>query len=347
MSCITRRVVAALLLMLLIPASWAGTLLVANKAEGTVTLLSSPGFEPLATLPVGQGPHEIALSPEGLRALVTNYGTREKPGNTLTLLDLARLRPVATIELPEGARPHGIAWPRPDTAVVTAEGLRALLLVDVPGGEVVGRIDLDQDVAHMVAASRDGKSAWVASIGSGVVTAVDLESGAVRASAAAGAGTEGIALVDGGNEVWVSNREAGTVSVFAAATLEKLADIEVGGFPIRVEADDERGRVYVTLAKADAMAVLDSRERKLLPRVPLAIDTASVGETLLSAGDVSGSIPVGLLLSRDGELLFIAHTNAHRVSVRDANSLEQLKVFTAGREPDGMAWTWMDLPLRQ
>lgn len=347
MSCVTRRITVALLLLFSMPASWAGTLLVANKAEGTVTLLSSPGFEPLATLPVGRGPHEIALSPEGLRALVTNYGTGDEPGNSLTLLDLARLRPVATIELPEGARPHGIAWPRPDTAVVTAEGLRALLLVDVPKREVVGRIDLDKDGAHMVAASRDGKSAWVASIGSGAVTGVDLDSAAVRASVAAGAGTEGIALVDGGNEVWVGNRESGTVTVFAAATLEKLADIEVGGFPIRVEADDERDRVYVTLAKADALAVLDSRERTLLQRIPFAIDVASSGETLLSGGEVSGSIPVGLLLSRDGEMLFVAHTHAHRVSVRDASSLEQIKVFTAGREPDGMAWTWMDLPLRQ
>lgn len=353
MSIAIRRITAALLLLLLLPllsvaVARAGTLLVANKTDGTVTLLRSPGFEPIATLPVGKGPHEIALSPEGMRALVTNYGTREAPGHTLTLLDLEQLRPVATIELPEGSKPHGVAWVKPDLAVVTAEGLRALLLVDVAKGEVSGRVAIDRDTAHMVAASRDGKSAWVASIGSGTVTAVDLTAPARVGEAEAGNGTEGIALVGNGREIWVGNREDGTVSVFSTSPLARQTDIKVGGFPIRVEADDERGRVYVTLARDDALAVIDAEERTLLRRIPFDIEVPQEQEETLLAGEgIKGSIPVGLLLSGDNTLLFVAHTNAHRISVRDPETLEQIKVFSAGQEPDGMAWTWIDLPVKQ
>lgn len=341
------RPLVLLLALWLMPLAEAGTLLVANKAEGSVTLLRTPGFEPIVTLPVGEGPHEIALSPEGLRALVTNYGTRDRPGHTLTLLDLAKLRPVATIELPEGARPHGIAWVRADTAVVTAEGSKSVLVVDIPEQRVRNLIPVDREVAHMVAATRDGTGAWVASIGSGTVSELDLTKEVLAGDAVSGDGSEGIALVNEGSEVWVSNRDAGTLSVFAARPLRKLAEIEVGGFPIRVAADDGRKRVFVTLARDDAMLVIDSEKREIVRRIEFDIPVPEDADSILASGEVSGSIPVGLLLSRDYELLFVAHTHADLISARDAATLEQLAVFPAGREPDGMAWTWMDLPLRQ
>lgn len=348
-----------LLLVLALPGASAGTLLVANKAEGSVTLLHTPRFATFATLPAGEGPHEIAVAPDGLQALVTNYGTREKPGSTLTLLNLDRLRPgsqpdasrvapVTTIELPEDSRPHGVVWVSPEKALVTAEGLDELLEVDVPRRRVSRRIAIDQEVAHMVAAARDGSAAWVASIGSGSVSEVDLMAeGSEVTHVDSGAGAEGIALVNGGRELWVSNRDAGTVVVFSVSPLRRLAEIAVGGFPIRVTADDERGRVYVTLARDDAMVVIDRAERKLLRRIDFDIPPARPDDTLLSEAGISGSIPVGLLLSRDGKLLFVAHTNAHRVSVRDAGTLERLSVFSTGREPDGMAWTWVDLPFKK
>ncbi|GAB3270680.1 YncE family protein [Parahaliea aestuarii] len=341
-----RRLLILLLGLSLLPAAHAGTLLVANKAEGSVTLLRTPGFERIVTLPVGEGPHEIAVSPEGLRALVSNYGNAQRPGNTLTLIDLAQLRPVATIELPAGARPHGIAWMKADTAVVTTEGNRSVLLVDMNELEVRDSIAVDQDVAHMLAASRDGSGAWVASIGSGSVSELALDSGELSGVAASGAGSEGIALVNKGSEVWVSNREAGTISVFSVRPLRKLAEIEVGGFPIRVAADDSRGRVFATLAMDDAMVVIDSESREVSRRIDFDIPVPENADSILAGEGVSGSIPVGLLVSRDYEMIFVAHTQADVISVREAHDLEQVAVFRAGKEPDGMAWTWMDLPLK-
>lgn len=338
----------SLLMLFSVSAADAGTLLVVNKAEGSVTLLRSPGFEPILSLPAGKNPHEIALSPEGLRALVSNYGTRENPGSSLTLLDLSTLRPAATIDLPPGSRPHGLAWARPDQALVTAEGLDALLVVNVPERRVERRIPLGKDVSHMVAARRDGSAAWVTSIGSGTVSEIDLRNGSDRVThAEAGAGAEGLALVRDGEELWVANRDAGTISVFSVMPLRKQAEIEVGGFPIRVESDNRRGRVYVTLARDDALVVLDVAERKVLERIAFDVPPLRQEESMLSRRGLDGSIPVGLLMSGDGEMLFVAHTNAHQVSMRNGSTLEQLGLFTAGREPDGMTWTWLDLPYRQ
>ena len=53
----------------------AATLIVANKAEASVSLVDLASGKVAATLPVGTGPHEVAVSPDGRLALIANYGT--------------------------------------------------------------------------------------------------------------------------------------------------------------------------------------------------------------------------------------------------------------------------------
>lgn len=315
------------------------TLLVANKSEASVSLMQLPAGNVVATLPTGYAPHEVAVSPDGRRALVSNYGDRDQPGATLTLVDIEAAQVAGTITLPDGSRPHGLEWLDDQQAIVTAEGIRSLLLVDADTQTVTRRIPVDQDVAHMVAASAALDRAFTANIGSGTTTAIDLEAGAKLEDMAAGDGSEGIALARGGSELWVSNRGADTVSVFDTTSLRKQAELTLEGFPIRVEADDARGRVYVTLPRADAMAVLDVKTRTLIRLVEFDIGPDRTRRTLFGDMLPDSSIPIGVLLSGDGKTLFVAHSNAHVLSVYDAAALERRAVIPTGLEPDGMAWS--------
>lgn len=324
----------------------AATLLVANKSEASLTLLRAPGFETIATLATGVGPHEVAVSPSGEQALVTNYGSRDQPGASLTLVDVVGVGVRGTIVLPAAARPHGVEWLDDDTAVVTAEGLRSLLVVDVAAGEVRGQIAIDQDVAHMVATSPRSGRAYVANIGSGTATVVDLINSNKLADLKAGAGTEGIALVRNEAELWLANRDAGTVTVYDAKSLQALAEFPLAGVPIRIEADDLRGRVYITLARADAVAVIDVETRQEIQRLSFAIDADNSRQTALDSVAPGGSTPVGVLLSGDGAWLYIAHTNASVISVYNAETLAREALVPVGLEPDGMAWSWQDVPRR-
>src|SRR4028118_1111270 len=76
---LTHRYTAPLLLLLLtllsLPVSaGAATLIVARGAEAAVSLVSLPEAKVASTLPVGTGPHEVAVSPSGRLALIANYG---------------------------------------------------------------------------------------------------------------------------------------------------------------------------------------------------------------------------------------------------------------------------------
>ena len=82
----------------------AGTLVVANKSEATVSLVDTGSGEIRATLPTGNAPHEVAVSPNGSSRLVGNYGTRDEPGSSLTVIDVQAAEVVKTIDL-EGLHP--------------------------------------------------------------------------------------------------------------------------------------------------------------------------------------------------------------------------------------------------
>ena len=326
-----------LLLLTLAAPMHAATLLVANKSEASVSLHQLPGGEIVATLPTGEGPHEVAVSPDGKRALVSNYGTRGQPGQSLTLVDIAQARVAATIPLPDGAMPHGIEWLDDRHTVVTAEGIASLLLVDTETRQVSGRIAIDQDIAHMV--TTGAGRAFTANIGSGTATAVDLEGASKITDLASGKGTEGIALARGGSQLWLSNRGADTVSVFDAVSLERLAQFPLAGFPIRIEADDPRGVIYVTLPSADSLAVIDTGSREVRRKIKFDIGPDRTRKTLFGDMLPDSSIPIGVLLSRDGESLFVAHSNAHVVSVYDPDTMERKAIIPTGLEPDGMDWS--------
>lgn len=335
------RSLILVLWLLFMPTGKAATLLVANKSEASVSLLRIPGFEEVAKLKTGPGPHEVAVSPDGSRALVSNYGLRGQPGNTLSLVDIPAAAVLATIELPSGARPHGVEWLDASHAAVTAEGLRRLLIVNTDQRQVTRSIVIDQDIAHMLAVDPGAGRAYTANIGSGSATVIDLEAGRKLRDLATGDGAEGITLA--GQELWITNRGADTVSVIDTTSLTIRATLPMTGFPIRAEADSARQRVYITLPRADALAAISTDQRAEVARINFDIGPDRERKTLFGDAMPDSSIPIGVLLSGDGKHLFVAHTNAHVISVYDAQSLQRLRLVPVGLEPDGMAWSARDV----
>lgn len=319
----------------------AGTLVVLNKSDHTASLLRLPGGEARATLPTGYGPHEVAVSPDGRTAVVSNYGDRERPGASLTVLDLAAGTKVKDLDLGEYRRPHGLAWlPDGKTLAVTAEGSQALLLVDVAGGTVAAAVATEQEVSHMVAVLPSGKRAFVANIGSGSVSVVDLEARRLLRNLPTGSGAEGIDVTPDGAEVWVTNREGDTVTVLDAATLEVRATVPCKAFPIRVKITPDGQRALVSNARSGDVAVFDVASRRELARLPMpARAVEGSGGRLFGERFGEGPVPVGILITPDGRTAYVANTNADQVTVLDLAGLTVAGRLTAGHEPDGLGYS--------
>ncbi len=320
-----------LLALLAVPVFAQGELLVGNKSADTVWRLGLGDGRLLGKIRSGEGPHEIAVSPVGDAALVTNYG-RGQAGNSLTLIDVASGKSKATISLGRHGRPHGVHYlPDGKRAVVTTEQSGSLLVVDLDKRRVVRSIAVGDGTGHMVAVSLDGGIAYVSKIAAGTVSRVDLGSGRKTHEVAAGAGAEGIAVAPDG-AVWVSNRADDTVTVHDPDTLAVRHTLESEGFPIRVVFTADGRHALVTNARAATLAVFDAASRERIATVDLASEDAKYRQTLLGRD----ALPIGVIADPFRPRVYVAISGADQIAVVDSGTWQVVDHWKTGREPDAL-----------
>lgn len=291
-------------------------LLVLNKAEHTLVVVDPVALRVVGQVTTGVGPHEVAVTPDGRTAYVTNYGDRQ-PGQSLSIVDLATLT-AREVPLDSLGRPHGIVVAA-GRVYFTAEADQAVARLDRAGTGVdwVGRTG--QVATHMVVASPDGGTLYTANVGSGNVTRLTLATGDVR-QIAVGPQPEGIAISPDGRELWVGHNGDGGVSVIDVRAEAVVATLPVGTMPIRLAFTPDGGRVLASDARADAVVVIDARLRAVTGRIPVA------------------GTPIGLVPSPDGRRAFVSRSQAGGIAVLDLERLAVVAEVETGLGPDGIAW---------
>lgn len=318
-------------------------LVVLAKSGAEALVIDPDRRAEIARIPVGDGPHEVATSPDGRTAVVCNYGG-QRPGNTLTVVDIASATAIRTIDLAgedvvdgqtkprEWLRPHGIRFlPDGNHVVVTSESTRRLLIVDVAQRRVVRALPTPQPSMHMVELSRDGSVAFATSIQDGTLAAIPLDGSPARA-VASGDGAEGIAVSADGATVWVTNRAQDEVVVFDARTLARISTIETAAFPIRVAITPDGKRALVSCAEAGCVEVLDTATRTRVATIDLLGD-----KTELSP------LPIGVCVEPDGKRAWIACQRGEFLALVDLATFAVVDRMPGGSGPDGMAFAqWLE-----
>lgn len=317
-----------------------GLLLVLNKGAANASLIDPANGETLATMPTGAGPHEVALSPDGRTAVVTNYGVPGEAGSTLTVLDLPTRTATATIDLAPHRRPHGVAWlPDGRRVAVTLETDSLVALVDIPSRRIEATISTGQALSHMIRVSADGAYAYVANIGSGSVTMIDVEGRYVLRTVPTGAGAEGIALTPDGAELWVTNRAANTVSILDAQTLAPLDTLSSADFPIRIAFTPDGSTALVTNARSGDLRFFDVFSGDSIGVVTMRADSSLTRGTMLGMEFGAGTgVPIGVIVSPDGRLAYVSNANVDAVTVVDVRARRVIALLPTGREPDGVVF---------
>ncbi len=299
-----------------------GTLVVTNKSPATASIIDVATGRTLATLPTGQGPHEIVITRDGGTAVVTDYGA-QMGGSTLTVIDVPGKRVVRTIALGEYRRPHGIVYLPGDTmVVVTSEANRAVVLVHVVRGTVVRAIATQQSGSHMVGVTADGRRAWTGNIGSNTVTELDLATGAAVRNIAVPAQPEAINVTPDGRQVWVGSNATGVVSVVDAATAAVTPVATGFGWPYRVLFSPDTTLVLLPDLRGETLRFVDRSTHEELHRITL-----------------TGKAPQGITLTPDGRFAFLSFSATARVAVIDVANRRVIAELAAGDTPDGVVYT--------
>jgi YVTN family beta-propeller protein len=328
----TIALVCALLATSGVPALAAdGTLLVANRSGGSVSLIDLPTRTEIARVPIGPViPHELAASPDGRWAVTGEYGTGNNPGRHLVVIDVAAAAIVSRIDLGPESRPHSVQFLADSRHVVaTLEQSDSLALVDINAGEVVRTWPTGGRDGHMVRLSPDDDRAYVASRGgSGTLSVIWLNEDRPPVVIPTGQGAEGIAVSPDGAEIWVANRGDESISIVDANTLQVSATIE-GPATNRIEFLPEGHAVIPGSTSGEgsvrSVSFYDG-------------DSKSVVRQLELPGSAAAGTGVRLLAA-DGAL-FLADSALNRISVLDPASADAPEsIVVATDNPDGMAWS--------
>lgn len=304
----------------------AGTLLVANTLSNTVTMLDDRSLQPIHEVAVGYMPHEVAVTPNGQLALVSNFGDLCSiiAGSTLTVIDVANAKVLKTIQLEKRSRPHGIHFLSDSKALVTAQGIQSLLVVDFEIGKVLKRIPLPGSGAHMVKIDGAQRYAYVANTG-GSVCKIDLKSYAVVLERKIGRQAEGITLTGDENLLLVTDSSDNYVTVLKTKDLTILRNIPTQRGPVRVVMSDNGNSAVVLNSLSGSTQVIDMASLTIIKTF-----RSTTSAALLFA-------PANILVRGDQVTAFISNFLANNISLVDLKQGVVLETFKTGFLPNGLA----------
>ena len=314
-----------------------GTLVVANRAGGSISLIDLPTGLEIARLPIGPTiPHEVSVSPDGRYALTGEYGPNSAPGRHIVLIDIVNARIVSRLDLGPSSRPHTVLFhPDGQHAVASMQDSDRIALIDLTSMQVVKTYPTGGREGHMVRLSPDGSTAYVTSRGAqGTLSVIFLDEDRPPVVIETGRGAEGLSVKPDGSEVWVANRLEETISVIDAERLEIVAEVPSHRFAGRVDVGTN-GLAIAPNGGGGGPPVLQYL------RVFDVESRSVVGEVPLNDG-VPGDGNFGVLLH--GDSAYVGFPDAGTVRIFDVTDLSEPPVLLAqGHEaPDGIAWS----PLR-
>ena len=292
-------------------------LLICNKTDDTVSFVDATTLEVLGTTTTGRGPHEVATTPDGKWGFVSNY---EGSGNTISLIDIHQMEEVRKISIDPHRAPHGILVNNDGTKVyATCENTKTIIELDIKIEKITRSFKTNANVSHMLVLTPDEKKIYVANIGSGSVTVIDMADNKIK-QIKTDDGCEGMDITPDGRHVWAGNGAADNISIIDTETDEVVETVVCKGFPIRVKATPDGKHVLVSCATANEVAVFDAETYEEKARIN------------------TGTAPIGVLVAPDGKRAYVANTRANTVTVLDLEKWEVIGKIKAGNTPDGLGF---------
>jgi YVTN family beta-propeller protein len=322
------------------------SLLALSKQDHTLAIIDPDDLHVVATVPVGDDPHEVIASADGKTAYVSNYGFGAF--HTLTPIDLVGHTQQTSIDLGALRGPHGLDF-KLGKVWFTAEAAKSIGSYDPASGKIDWIMGIGQDRTHMIYVFADGKRIVTTNVNSATVTILDKTEGRAGGPPPGmgpppgalggppglppggppggdwkltvipvGRGSEGFDVSPDGKEAWVANAQDGTISVIDIAAKKVTATLDAnvrGANRLKFTPDGK----LVLISAQQALAVLDAATHKEVKR--------------LANVHASG----GIQMQPDGARAFVACGRDGYVAAIDLKTLEMVgKVDVAS--PDGLAW---------
>ena len=242
------------------------TLVVISIGSNSVSFIDTASNTVKHVTYVGRSPHEAFFTPDGNEVWVAVRGE-----NYIAVLDGSTFKESRRIEVPNGP---GMTIFSPDgkRGYVCSSFSPETVVISTDSHEIVGRVKQESPFCPDLAATPDGKQVWLTlkDVGRTMVFNANPPFDVVK-TLDTGPITNHVNIVRNskGQFAYVTVGGLNAVKVFRTDTFEQVATIETGALPHGIWPSGDGTRVYIGLENADAAAVIDTLENKVISTIPL------------------------------------------------------------------------------
>jgi DNA-binding beta-propeller fold protein YncE len=299
-------------------------LVVVEQGAGRVSMIDPGTGATRGSVKIGTDPHEVALSPDGRLAYVSNFGLSDKdravgiPGDSVSVVDLSTFTEVRRLSTLPHKAPHGVKLrPGSDELFVNVEVGDVMLVFNPTSGQLLRQFPVPEET-HNFIFSPDGQSLFLMAANNGVFR-VEPASGAIKARYTSASAIRGLTWTTDGSQLLASGKnELLFLNPTDLTVTRRITDLGVGLILYSTMTPDG--------ARIFAPAPLDQKV--------LVIDVAS-GKPI--ATFATGKDPIAVHIAPDRRSAFVCNASDDHLSRVDLQTLEVTSFGTANM-PNGLTF---------
>jgi YVTN family beta-propeller protein len=225
------------------------------NAPGTLTVLdptSHPGF--LSSIPVADGPSEIAYDSTDQRLFVTDYCS-----DSVSVVN-ATDDSVVRLAIPVGESPFGVAWdPSSDCVYVANQHSQNITVINGSSLAPVATISLGTVDPYELSIDSNAAVIFISDIFNRSVTSINTTSNTIRdPSIPVGLDPQGLFYDSQDNVLYVADAGSKNVSTIDPVDGRELGNISVADSPVALALDPTDGLLFVADSSGGRISVINT-----------------------------------------------------------------------------------------
>ena len=271
----------------------------------------------VATVPVGESPGFVVVSPDGRRAMVANQAA-----GMITVLDTATNKVTATIPVPAGPPQYLAFSPTGERVYVSiwdqARTVAAVGVLDTATNTIVATIPV-RTRPYLSAVTPDGQRLYVPNHDSGTISVIDTVTNAVTTEIKVAPNPHWVEMSRDGSRAYAANHESNLISVIDTGDNSILAEVPVQTSPHSVAVHPTRPLVVNVNYDAASVTAIDTGTDRV-------VATIAVGKN-----------PQDITWAPDGRHAYVVNTSDNTVSVIDPDTETVTATVPTGTSPTSVA----------
>jgi YVTN family beta-propeller protein len=269
------------------------------------------------TVPAGQTPGFVVVSPNGRHAYIANLAA-----GVITVVDTAVNKVTATIPVPAGPPQYLAFSPDGRTVYVSvwneARTIAAVGVLDTTTNTITATIPV-RTRPFLAAVTPDGKQLYVPNHDSGTVSVIDTTSNAVNTEIKVAPNPHWVEFSKDGRRAYTANHESNVVSVIDTSNHTVLAEVPVQTSPHSVAVHPTRPLVANVNYDSASVTMIDTESERVVATIPV------------------GKNPQDITWAPDGRFAYVANVSDNTVSVINADTMAVTATIPTGSSPTSVA----------